>query len=89
MAVRVVYAMGDKEPDVIEGADGWHFTDGTLRIWRDKESLAVEGPMVEIREDYVLSVEQVASAAKSMDAPKSPVELSPAAETGLSDSQED
>ncbi len=62
MTVRVVYAMGDKEPDVIEGAKNWTFSGDTLKIWDDK---VADGPMIEIASNYVLSIEQVGVLAAS------------------------
>ncbi len=71
MAIRVVYILDGKTPDVIEEAKTWAFIDGMLRIWSgDENQGGGDGPMIEICGNYVLSVEQVASGMKAVDAPK-------------------
>ena len=73
MAIRVVYLMDNKSPDVVEGAETWRFGDGTLKIWARGANIGGgDSPMVEISSEYVLSVEQVGTAIKDVDAPKAP-----------------
>ena len=87
MAIRVVYILGDKEPDVIEEAKGWLFSSGTLKILNGPPGNTQTRVLIEIREDYVLSAEYVAPATKALPKPKA-LETPPTeVETGLSDSQ--
>ncbi len=81
MAIRVVYISGNKEPDVIERAKGWVFSGGTLKILNGQPGSTQTKMLIEIREDYVLSVEHVESAAKASLRPKALGTLPAEAET--------
>lgn len=69
MAVRVVYTMPNKAPDVVQEAESWTFGDDTLKIWGKGDA---DGPMIEIRRDVVFSIERFELADDAKPAPEEP-----------------
>ena len=59
MAIRVVYILDGKAPDVIPGAENWAFSDGFLKIFSPVVGAGQRKMMIEIQADYVFSVERV------------------------------
>jgi hypothetical protein len=59
MAVRIVYVLNNKNPDVVQDGKSWFFHEGTLKILNGKRGAAKTELLVEIRADFVLSVEHV------------------------------
>jgi hypothetical protein len=71
MAVRIVYVLNNKAPDVIPAAKSWYFSEGMLRIIGERGR---NFPMIEIRGDFVLSVEHVDLEDDAKEAPEEPEE---------------
>ncbi|KKM19287.1 hypothetical protein LCGC14_1657150 [marine sediment metagenome] len=88
MAIRVVYTLEDKLPDIIQEAKSWRFHDGTLQILNGRFNDGPTRMLIEIRDTFVLSVELVADAEKPAGAPEVPEAPPAKAEAGLNSSQE-
>ena len=83
MAVRIVYILDNKTPDVVREGKGWLFCSGTLRILGDRTDEGVVKILVEIREDYVLSVEHIKPEDDAKKALEGPVGADKAPEEAL------
>ncbi len=72
MAIRVVYILNNKAPDIVAEAKSWTFVDGWLRLLDGEFGEAATRRLIEIQKDYVLSVEYVKLENDPKGAPEAP-----------------